>query len=151
MAEMIYTTATIGGKLTRKHAQELADIIDDEFLDMYNEDTTINMILAAAKEGKSLVVAGNVNYGEPDETRNYLERKRMPHVVTYCAGGEFNAAGYAYRNGKTISFDADDSGRPVVTVQGLKKAEAEGKTLKKVLKEIEACQHEKVPAIVLKD
>jgi hypothetical protein len=151
MAEMIYTVASIGGRITRKHAQEIADIVDVEFDDMYNEDTSLNMILDAAAKGDHVTFAGQVNFGEPDELRAYLRRKRLPHVVTYNAGGEFNAGGYVSRAGKDRFFEADNEGDPVVSLVTLKKAAGEGQGLKSLIRSIEACRHENVPAVVLKD
>ena len=152
MTEMIYTTATIGGRLRRKHAEEIADIINGSFCDLYNGGKTLEEIVEAAAASERFSISGQVNFGNPGDLRTYLQAKRLPYVITYCAGGEFTAGGYAYRHGSgEIEFEANDDGVPSLTLTTLKVRAAEGHSLQSVIRTIENCQHENVPAIVFKD
>lgn len=151
MAEMTYTTVSIGGRIRMKHAEEIADIINGSFSELFNDGKTLEEITNAAKAGERFTIAGQVNYGNPEELRSYLATKRLPYVITYCAGREFNAGGYAYRRGRDeVEFEANEDGDPTVTLRDLQLHAKAGRSLKAVIKTIENCQHESVPAIVIK-
>jgi hypothetical protein len=140
MAEMVWTTITIGGRMTQQTADALQAMIDEEHWEQ-GEDV---------KNGETLVLATNLNYGNHEELDAFAEKHGLDYLRHWCAqSGVFDAGVTRYFAAQKTwdEIQADDNNEPVIGIQAFNKMLADGMTPTDIRKWLESFRDKSIPKI----
>jgi len=144
MTEMTWTAMTIGGELPESKVKELENIIDGEF--SYLAAYTI-------KSGETVDIAGFVNYGNPDDVKQFCADNNLTYWHHFDAGYEWDAGVTFWKPGMESEIECGASGQgsePLLTLHELRKHAAEGRTLEMVIERLTKYESGNVPPLTIK-
>lgn len=128
MGEYVWTDMEIGGKLTRDLAEQLQELSFDAG---DNSD-----VIESAEAKQSMKIAGQVNYGNPEDLEKFCIEHKLAFRCSWAAQpGNFHTGMKFWFPDmpQPVDYDANDDGRPVLTLEDLMKAMKEGKALSEVM------------------
>lgn len=129
MGEYVWTTFTLGGKLSaravREIAAELAAWFPEEIADAADGEAALR---DAASSGRALSVAASINYGNTESLDAACTSHGVAWARHWSAGGDFGSGVTVWRPGMAdpVDYDALDNGRPCIGLAELRHAAGEG-------------------------
>ena len=145
MGEYVWTSVVIGGKLSRRTADKLAEF-EEEFEDSGD-------VADAIKQKYAVCFQGLVNFGNPNELLTFCRKHKLAYNSTWAAqcGAFGSGMEYWFPDMKEpVQVDADDDGRAVVTIRALQDKLKEGRTLADVIAQYERADSQKIPPLELR-
>lgn len=124
MGEYVWTTFTIGGKMTRETAEDLHDL-GNSFSEQDNGSPW-----EPEDDAKTVTYAGEVNYGNLDDMEAECQSAGVPYTLSWSgAAGVFSAGVKCWHPGMESAdeMSADDDGEPLATALEIKTAHEAGK------------------------
>lgn len=150
MAEPTWTTVHIGGALPANLIEAFLDAAD-YFYDC-DGDFDEESIRAAASENRSLMLQGNVNYGNPEVLVAFCRKHGLPFWLHFDSGYEWDAGIQTWRPGDDAVAEhgaTDQGNEPEMSLQELRAAAKAGKTLADVIDHMTRFESDWVPAITI--
>jgi hypothetical protein len=145
MGEYVWTSIVIGGKLSRRTADKLAEF-EQEFEDSGD-------VKDAIKQSYAVCFQGEVNFGNPDELLTFCRVHKLAYNSSWAAKCGAFGSGMEYwfpDMEEPVQVDADEDCRAVITIRDLQNELKAGKTLAEVVGQFERADHRKIPPLELR-
>jgi hypothetical protein len=152
MAEMTWTTMHIGGAIPENRIDELVEIISSYFHDAQDIPEDEDAVRAVIAKNESLFIQGSVNYGNPEELKDFCQQYGLPYWCHFDAGYEWDAGINIWRPGFEKEEDCAASAQgytPDVTLGELRLFAKQGETLADVIAHAERFTAEAVPPLTI--
>lgn len=125
MADWFSCEVEIGGELTLKQIEKIAEICDQSGggLDWDESAPEIDEIIEAIEEDGELYIRdGQARNGEMEELTTYLKAEKIPFIERQDGKHEYNAELNWFDGEKMHSFDSNQSGDQLVQASSIKEA-----------------------------
>jgi hypothetical protein len=151
MAEMTWTTMHIGGALPASKIEELIDLLDC-FSDAQEKPDDESDLRDNIRENKSLLLQGQVNYGNPEELVNFCQDNKLPYWLHFAHGYEWDPGIQIWHPDfpKVLECAASEQGyAPVIELAMLRANLKNGSTLADVVGGLEVYTSERCPPMTI--
>jgi hypothetical protein len=151
MSEPTWTTMHIGGTLPANKIEELLEWAENHFYDK-DGDWTEEDVRIAANENRSILLQGQVNYGNPEGLVDFCQEIGLPFWLHFDAGPEWDAGIQTWKPGGQVeecSASAQGS-EPVISLQELRRIlKDDVYDLKDTVENLALFESDKVPPITI--
>jgi hypothetical protein len=153
MAEMSWTTFTIGGPIPENKIEEFRTLCDEYFGGFGAVDKPNDLIDRALRDGESVTFADSLNFGNAEELECACHRWGLTTWKHWDAvGGQFDSGIEIWRPGmehpkaQTATCEQD---QPALTMSQLQALAEQGRTLQQVIEMLDEFSATKVPPLTI--
>jgi hypothetical protein len=154
MAESTWTTMHIGGTLPASKIADLVEAIIGDFHEIAEGPNTIDdnrYVSDVANRNESLLVQGQVNYGNPETVIDFCQKNNLPLWLHFDAGPEWDSGIQIWQPGWPDVEQCEASAQGYVPVISLNELESlpEGTNIMDTIENLQRFTSEKVPPLTI--